>query len=124
MDIFAKVQEFNETVLHDPFPPKPARSIPDKVHTHLPVFIEEELNELKQAINNQDVPETADALVDLIYFALGGLHQLGVDANKAFEIVHQANMTKKCGVKPSRGLEGDATKPAGWEAPDLSVLFS
>ena len=123
MDIFAKVREFNETVLNDPFPSKPARSIPDKVKTHLPVFIEEELNELKQAISNQDAPETVDALVDLVYFALGGMHQMGVDANRAIGIVHQANMAKKRGVKPNRGLEGDATKPSDWTPPDLSVLF-
>jgi predicted HAD superfamily Cof-like phosphohydrolase len=80
-------------------------------------FLNEEMTELIQS----ECPEDAvDALVDLIYVAVGTLHLFGVDVNKAWDVVQQANMQKERGVKPNRpnpfGLP-DAIKPDGWETP-------
>lgn len=81
-------------------------------------FLEEELNELKAAKSAEDV---VDALVDLCVVAIGTLDVMKVDAYKAWNVVHRANMKKQVGIKESRpnplGLP-DLIKPKGWRAPN------
>jgi len=81
----------------------------------------EEMNEtIDAAIFEDDAEETVDGLIDLCVFAIGTLDVFGVDAEKAWDQVYNANMNKQVGVKPGRpnpfGLP-DLLKPAGWEAP-------
>lgn len=81
-------------------------------------FLEEELNELKDNMDNPE--EIVDALIDLCVVAIGTLDAFDVDAKKAWNEVHKANMNKEVGVKASRpnplGLP-DLIKPEGWTAP-------
>ena len=80
-------------------------------------FLEEEMHELKTAQTGDDV---VDALIDLCVVAIGTLDLFEVDANLAWDRVHEANMNKKVGIKESRpnplGLP-DLIKPEGWRAP-------
>lgn len=89
-------------------------------------FLEEELNELKVAMANEnklDSVEIVDALIDLCVVAIGTLDAFDVNAYRAWDAVHSANMQKIPGIKPSRpnphGLP-DLIKPEGWVAPDHS----
>ena len=50
--------------------------------------------EVREFCAAQTVDEQADAMVDLMYFALGTLVEMGVDGMSLFHIVHQANMAK------------------------------
>ena len=59
-------------------------------------LINEEVNELKDAVNNKDFKETIDALTDILYVVYGAYTAFGVDADKAFDLVHQSNMSKLC----------------------------
>jgi predicted HAD superfamily Cof-like phosphohydrolase len=83
-------------------------------------FLQEELDEMKSAAKNNDPEEIVDALIDLCVVAIGTLDAYGVNAYKAWDEVHAANMTKEVGVKASRpnplGLP-DLIKPEGWKAP-------
>jgi hypothetical protein len=80
-------------------------------------FLKEELHELKTAKHPEDV---VDALIDVCVVAIGTLDLLKVDAHRAWDAVHAANMGKRVGVKPSRpnplGLP-DLVKPVEWRAP-------
>lgn len=80
-------------------------------------FLQEELNELKNATNADDV---VDALIDLCVVAIGTLNAYEVDSYKAWDRVLEKNMQKQVGVKASRpnplGLP-DLIKPEGWTAP-------
>lgn len=78
----------------------------------------EEFMEFKNATHMED---EADALIDLTYFALGRLVEMGLAPLPLFESVHAANMAKKRGELSKRpGSMGyDAVKPEGWRAPDL-----
>lgn len=82
--------------------------------------LQEEVEELRDA---GSVAESVDALIDLIYFALGGLYRHGLledDIRGCFTAVHSANLMKKRGVKASRPQDGsvaDAVKPEGWKDP-------
>ena len=57
-------------------------------------LIEEELDELKEAINNKDLLEVADALTDLLYVTYGAGHAFGIDLDKCFNEVQKSNMSK------------------------------
>ena len=81
---------------------------------------QEELDETFIAAKEEDPEEIVDGLIDLCVFAIGTLDVLGVDANKAWDKVYEANMTKSPGIKEGRpnpfGLP-DLLKPVGWKAP-------
>ena len=84
---------------------------------------EEELNELKEAHFKRDAEGVVDALIDTLVFAVGTLDILGVDANKAWDVVMAANMSKTTGVKPGRPNPlrlPDLIKPADWVEPTHS----
>ena len=84
------------------------------------LMIGEEYQETLSAINNSDAEEVVDGLIDMCVFALGTLDVFGVDANKAWNAIYEANMAKEPGVKPGRpnrfGLP-DLLKPSGWKPP-------
>jgi predicted HAD superfamily Cof-like phosphohydrolase len=86
-------------------------------------FLEEELNETREAFAAGDPEEIVDGLIDLIVIAAGTLDAFAVDGPKAWDEVLKANMSKQVGVKPERpnplGLP-DLIKPHGWVAPSHS----
>lgn len=57
-------------------------------------LIDEELEELKMAFDNDDVVEIADALTDLLYVVYGAGHAFGIDLDDCFLEVHESNMSK------------------------------
>ena len=86
----------------------------------------EEVQEFIDAAETSDFIGQVDAMIDLQYFAMGVLYKLGLTAeqiNKCCTAVHEANMEKKLGVKPSRGdgSAADAVKPEGWESPEARI---
>src|SRR6478609_2714555 len=95
---FQSVVEFNETFgvpvykepQHDIFKENPAL-----VEYRLSL-IREEVKELEEAVKNHDLVETVDALADIIYVVQGMGASLGLDLDKAFDIVHKSNMSKVC----------------------------
>lgn len=84
-------------------------------------FIDEEYKETLKAIySDQDPEEIVDGLIDIIVVALGTLDAFGINSQKAWDEVYNANMAKEVGVKAERpnplGLP-DLIKPEGWKAP-------
>jgi len=83
-------------------------------------MMQEELDETKTAFKNGDAEEIVDGIIDMCVFAIGTLEVFGVDANKAWDQVLKANMSKEVGIKEGRpnplGLP-DLIKPEGWEGP-------
>ena len=84
-------------------------------------MMQEELDETKAAYENKNPEEIVDGIVDLCVFAIGTLEVFGVDANKAWDEVYKANMSKEVGIKEGRpnplGLP-DLVKPKGWKGPE------
>jgi predicted HAD superfamily Cof-like phosphohydrolase len=107
----------------------PIPSRPTKLVNHLRQFrvnfLDEELNEYKAALGTGDMEQQLDALVDLVYVALGTAVMQGFDFEEAWRRVHAANMLK---TKYSRTNPGkrksrfDVVKPVGWIRPDLRDL--
>ena len=83
-------------------------------------LIQEELDELKEAMDNKDLLEVADALTDLLYVTYGAGHAFGIDLNKCFNEVQNSNMSKldKDG-KPIYNDKGKVMKGPNYFKPDL-----
>ena len=84
-------------------------------------LIKEELEELKEAINNKDIKEVADALTDILYVAYGAGHAFGIDLDKCFEEVQNSNMSKIGNDgKPIYNDKGKVMKGPKYFKPNLS----
>ena len=84
-------------------------------------LIEEEANELADAIRAHDQLETLDALVDILVVTIGAIHSMGSDAEGAWKEVMSTNFAK---IDKETGLvrkreDGKVLKPVGWVPPDL-----
>lgn len=83
-------------------------------------FLQEELDEMKEAIADNNPEEIVDALIDLVVVAIGTLDAYNIDAYRAWDVVLKANMNKKAGIKEGRqnplGLP-DLKKPENWQPP-------
>ena len=80
----------------------------------------EEISELMLAHEKEDLVEAADAIVDLVYLAVGTAHAMGLPFERLFDIVHNANLRKVPGAT-SRGVEQDAMKPEDWVGPEQEI---
>ncbi|MCL1858365.1 MAG: hypothetical protein FWF92_03945 [Oscillospiraceae bacterium] len=83
-------------------------------------FMREEIQEF---IDSKNIYDQADAMIDLIYFALGTLVEMGVKPKEIFDIVHEANMTKiwSDGKVHYREDNGKVIKPPEWEDPYVKI---
>ena len=90
-------------------------------------LLQEELNELKEALANDDPVETLDALIDLQYVLDGAFLSFGMQAIKdiAFDEVHRSNMSKlgADGKPIRREGDGKVMKGPNYFAPDLSKFI-
>lgn len=57
-------------------------------------LIAEELEELEQALAEEDLVAVADALADLVYVVYGAAIEFGLDLDALVAEVHRSNMTK------------------------------
>ena len=88
-------------------------------------LIEEELKELKEAINKKDFKETIDVLTDILYVTYGAGHAFGVNLDKCFEEVQNSNMSKLDeNGKPIYNDSGKVMKGPNYFKPDLSKFVS
>lgn len=92
-------------------------------------FMQEELAEFEDACERMDIVKAFDALLDLVYVAMGTAYIMNVPWDDGWDEVQKANMMKMRALKASdstRGSTYDVIKPKGWVAPDrmlCSVLI-
>jgi predicted HAD superfamily Cof-like phosphohydrolase len=116
-----QVQEFHEIY---GLPVKSKPDISDARTNALRVnLLAEELEELKEALKNNDIVETLDALIDLQYVLDGAFLSFGLHAQKesAFAEVHSSNMSKlgEDGKPIRRESDGKVLKGPNYFPPDL-----
>lgn len=88
-------------------------------------LIDEEVKELKEAINNNDLLETLDALEDILVVTIGAIHSAGFDGEGGWKEVMKTNFAK---IDPATGKvrkreDGKVLKPEGWEPPKLEAFL-
>ena len=88
-------------------------------------FLMEELAEYTQAITKKDAAGALDALVDIVYIALGTAWLFNLPFEKAWNEVQKANMSKIRTKSKSkkRGTSFDVIKPKGWIPPDIEQII-
>jgi predicted HAD superfamily Cof-like phosphohydrolase len=102
---YEEPQALNDTAtFHRTFdlPILDAPIIPSKERCQLRLnLLQEELDELKEAIEQNDLLEVADAFCDIQYVLSGAIHEFGLtDRFKAmFDAVQKSNMSKVCATR-------------------------
>jgi predicted HAD superfamily Cof-like phosphohydrolase len=91
-------------------------------------FLAEELKEFEEAQAADNRPAMFDALIDLVYVAMGTAQLLGLPWQAGWDEVQRANMSKvraaPDGSDSVRGSAFDVVKPPGWVAPDLEHVIA
>ena len=87
-------------------------------------LIQEELEELSDAVADRDMIQIADALTDLLYVVYGAGHSFGIDLDECFEEVHRSNMSKLGeNGRPIHREDGKVLKGPGYFEPDLEGIL-
>ncbi len=123
MTNFKKVKNFMETFGQE-VKSKPSFGT-EKINKLRFDLINEELQELKIAMENKDLLEVADALTDILYVTYGAGHAFGIDLDKCFEEVQNSNMSKLGeNGKPIYNEFGKVMKGPKYFKPDLSKFLN
>ena len=123
MSNFNKVGTFMKTFGQE-VKTKPSFSS-DKINKLRIDLIKEELEELQEAMKNNDLLEVADALTDILYVTYGAGHAFGIDLDKCFDEVQNSNMSK-LGENggPIYNESGKVMKGPNYFKPNLSKFVS
>ena len=122
MTNFEKVGNFMKTFGQE-VKEKPSLSS-EKINKLRIDLIEEELDELKSAMNNKDLLEVADALTDILYVTYGAGHAFGINLDKCFEEVQNSNMSKlDDNGKPIFNDNGKVMKGPKYFKPNLNKVI-
>ena len=123
MSNFNKVKTFME-IFGQEVKTKPSFTT-DKINGLRYDLIKEELEELKEAMENTDLLEVADALTDILYVTYGAGHAFGIDLDKCFEEVQSSNMSKLGeDGKPIYNESGKVMKGPQYFKPDLTKFVN
>ena len=123
MTNFERVRKFMETFGQEI---KEKAQFPNEKITSLRHdLIKEELDELKEAMDNNDIKEVADALTDILYVTYGAGHAFGINLDKCFEEVQNSNMSKlSSDGKPIYNDKGKVMKGSNYFKPDLTKFIT
>ena len=123
MTNFKSVKKFMETFGQEI---KEKAGFPDEKITSLRYdLINEELDELKEAMDNKDIKEVADALTDILYVTYGAGHAFGINLDNCFKEVQNSNMSKLGeDGKPIYNDKGKVMKGPNYFKPDLGKFVT
>ena len=81
------------------------------------------LEEIAEFLTAEDIYEQADAMIDLMYFVLGTMVEMGIEPDELFNIVQRANMDKLWddGKPRYNKKDGKVIKPDNWEDPKPQI---
>ena len=122
MTNFQKVKNFMETFGQE-VKSRPSFSS-DKINMLRYNLIKEELEEFKQALDNNDLLEVADALTDILYVTYGAGHAFGINLDACFDEVQNSNMSKLGNDgKPIYNDQGKVMKGPKYFKPNLEKFL-
>jgi predicted HAD superfamily Cof-like phosphohydrolase len=79
-------------------------AVPDRATTELRVrLIQEEFDELKEALAQENLAAIAKEMADLLYVVYGTAVSYGIDMEPVFQEVHRSNVSKVGGYKREDG---------------------
>lgn len=89
-------------------------------------LINEEVEELRQAVLAGDLIEQLDALIDIMVVTVGAVQSLGADGEGAWKEVMSTNFAKIDSLtgRVRKREDGKVLKPVGWRSPELSKYIN
>jgi predicted HAD superfamily Cof-like phosphohydrolase len=98
---------------------------PDQFDLYLKL-IQEEVEELQTAVDNNDRVEQLDALIDILVVTVGAVQSLGADGEGAWKEVMSTNFAKIDSLtgRVRKREDGKVLKPVGWRPPELSKYIN
>lgn len=87
------------------------------------LFLHEELREYVEAIEDGDDARQFDALLDLVWVAMGTAHLSGFPWQRGWNLVQAANMAKER-MDDGEDFKSKIGKPPGWQPPDIEGLLA
>jgi predicted HAD superfamily Cof-like phosphohydrolase len=89
-------------------------------------LIQEEVDELQAAVDQNDRVEQLDALIDIMVVTVGAVQSLGVDAEGAWKEVMSTNFSKIDSLtgRVRKREDGKVLKPTGWQPPQLAKYIN
>lgn len=85
-------------------------------------LLDDEVQELRDAVAARDLVEAADAIADIVYAAVGTAVELGIPFDAVLAEVHRSNMTKL--IPPIQVREdGKILKGPRYDPPDIAPLL-
>lgn len=103
------------------------RSITESLFEFRRKFMQEELDEFVVGWDEVDHAQMFDALLDLVYVAMGTAHFFGYPWQEGWDEVQRANMAKvraPSADASKRNSSWDVVKPPGWTAPDIDGVLA
>lgn len=122
MDMFKDVMEFHRKFNLE----RPENRMDLEIFKIRLKHITEEVIEFHQAFVNGDSAEVLDALIDLVYVALGTAELMNFPFEAGWDEVHKANMKKvraKTSEESKRGTAFDVIKPEGWVPANIAGIL-
>ena len=117
-DHFNDVLEFTRKIVPQKIGTSPRLLEDDDMQRRVD-FLYEEMGELLESCDNGFVPGIADALVDIVYVAIGTAVMMGLPWNELWRDVQRANMakvpgaTKSCSKSASlKARQSPSTRPS------------
>ena len=85
-------------------------------------LIDEEHQELLEAVEADNLVEQLDALIDILVVTIGAIHSAGFDGEGAWKEVMATNFAKvdRETGRVRKREDGKVLKPQGWTPPDLT----
>ena len=84
-------------------------------------LIQEEFDELKEAMASGDLAAIAKEMADLLYVTYGTAVSYGIDMEPVFEEVHRSNLSKVGGYKRE---DGKWVKPPTYSPADIASIVT
>lgn len=122
---FEDVAAFHEKYGLEPNDDMTAQEYYDLVQFRIK-FLREEFHEFIAGYEEDDHAQMFDALLDLVYVAMGTAYLLQYPWQEGWDLVQAANMSKVRALHPDeskRSSAWDVIKPDGWQAPDIKRLL-
>ncbi len=113
--VFAFHQEFDIHIADQP------TTLDEPTQTLRTRLIQEEFDELQEAMKAKDLPNIAKELADLLYVVYGTAVSCGIDMEPIFQEVHRSNMSKIGGHKRE---DGKWVKPPTYSPADISPILT
>lgn len=114
------LREFHESLdVHGGWmPSEPTTDLPPGLPDLRMALLDEEVQELRDAVEAGDIEKIADAIGDIKYVATGTAVAYGIPDREVFEEVHRSNMTKT--NDPGKGK---LAKGPDYEPPDINRVL-